>query len=37
MPRRGVPTGWQAFAMETSPIGVSEEWSFDVHAVFADA
>jgi hypothetical protein len=31
------PTGWQAFAMETSPIGATEEWSFDVYAVCADA
>ena len=31
------PTGWQGFAMETSPIGATEEWSFDVYAVCADA
>jgi hypothetical protein len=31
------PTGWQAFAMETSSIGATEEWSFDVYAVCADA
>jgi hypothetical protein len=31
------PAAWQAFAMETSPIGATEEWSFDVYAVCADA
>ena len=31
------PTGWQAFAMETSPIGATEEWGLDVYAVCADA
>ena len=31
------PAGWQAFAMETSSIGATEEWSFDVYAVCADA
>jgi hypothetical protein len=31
------PTGWHAFAMETSPIGAAEEWSFDAYAICADA
>ena len=31
------PTGWHAFAIETSPIGAAEEWSFDAYAICADA
>lgn len=31
------PTGWQALALETSALGATEEWSFDVYAVCADA
>lgn len=31
------PTGWQAFAQETTQIDPADEWSFDVYAVCADA
>jgi hypothetical protein len=31
------PTGWSAFALETTSIDAAEEWSFDVYAVCADA
>ena len=30
------PTGWQAFAQETTPIDPADEWSFDALAICAD-
>jgi hypothetical protein len=29
------PTGWQAFAQETTQIDPADEWSFDVYAICA--